>query len=298
MCLPAYRAEPYLAETIESVLAQSHQDWELVIVDNASPDATGEIARSYDDPRIRIHTNPKTLSLPDNWNRAVSFATGRYVKVLPADDILRPYCLELQAKQLDSNARLALVACRRDFLDEEGEIVLRARGLTGLIGDLPADEVVAQVMSSGINPIGEPAVLMFRRDDFLTAGHFDASHPFPMDLEMAIRLLRNGDFHGQEQPLAAFRVRGDSLSGSEALRAQAAEHRAVLRKIARDERWNITDGQLRRGLALTRIASVKRRLLFAAVSSRFRPLRRLPALVLKDTVLSEEPAPTPGTATL
>ncbi len=292
MCLPAYRAGPYLAQTIQSVLAQSHQDWELVVVDNASPDDTGDIARSFGDPRIVVHTNERTISLADNWNLAVSYARGRFVKVLPADDVLRPYCLELQAKQLEVNPNLALVACRRDFLDTEGNVVLQARGLMDLLGDIPAEQVVARVMASGINPIGEPAAMMFRRDDFLTVGNFDASFPFPMDLEMAIRLLRNGDFHGQEQSLAAFRVRPDSISGGAKVAEQAAEHRAVLRKVAADPRWRVSGLELRRGLLLTRVASIKRRLLFAAVTSPWKPVRRLPAYVLNDSVLDERSATT------
>lgn len=289
MCVPAYRAEPYVVQAIESVLSQSFQDWELVVVDNASPDRTGEIARSYDDRRIEVHTNPSTISLQDNWNLAVSKARGRFVKVLPADDLIRPECLELQVKQLEANPGLALVSCRRDFIDRDGNVVLRARGLADLLGDQPASRVIDRVMRSGINPIGEPAAMMFRRDHFGQAGRFDASLPFPMDLELAVRLLHYGDFHGQEQALAAFRVRGDSFTGRR-VGKQGAEHRAVLRRIAADDRWGIGRAQLARGLALTRVATIKRRLLFSAVSQRWKPLRRLPAFVLDDAVLAEAAA--------
>jgi glycosyltransferase involved in cell wall biosynthesis len=287
VCVPAYLAEPYLADAVESVLAQTLQDWELVIVDNASPDRTGAIAKAFDDPRVVVHTNRATLSLADNWNRAVELARGRYVKVLPADDILRPDCLEQQVKQFEANPGLALVACRRDFIDRDGDVVLRGRGMIGLLGDRSADDVVQRVMVSGINPIGEPAAMLFRRDDFLHAGTFDASLPFPMDLELAIRLLRNGDFHGQEASLAAFRVQPNSFTAA-GLGAQGAEHRAVLRRIAADSRWTIGRPHLIRGLALTRVAGLKRRLLFAAVSHPWRPLRRLPAYVLDDAILAEK----------
>ena len=295
VCLPAYRAEPFLGQAIESVLSQSHQDWELVIVDNASTDRTGEIAHSYEDARISVHTNANTISLPDNWNLAVEKARGRYVKVLPADDLIRPDCLELQAKVLDASSGLALVSCRRDFVDRDDNVVLRGRGLVGLLGDQPASRVVDRVMASGINPIGEPAAMMFRRDDFLAAGNFDASLPFPMDLELAIRLLRHGDFHGQESSLAAFRVRGDSFTGR-GIGAQGAEHRAVLRRIAADDRWSISTLRLYRGLALSRVAAMKRRLLFAAVSHNWEPMRRLPAYVLDDAILAEAAA-SDGTST-
>jgi glycosyltransferase involved in cell wall biosynthesis len=279
VCLPAFRAEPFLAAAIESVLAQTLGDWELVIVDNASPDRTGEIARSYDDPRIVVHNNATTISLQDNWNLAVNLASGRYVKVLPADDLIRPECLEKQVKEMESNPGLALVSCRRDFIDSSGCVVLRSRGLVGLLGERSPDEVVERIMSSGINPIGEPAAMLFRRQHFVAAGHFDASLPFPMDLELTVRLLQHGSFFGQPDPLAAFRVRGDSVTAS-GIGAQAAEHRILLRRVAADQRWPVGRAKLWRGLALTYVAAVKRRLLFRAVSHGWRPLRRLPALVL------------------
>jgi glycosyltransferase involved in cell wall biosynthesis len=282
VCVPAYQAEAFLAHAIESVLAQTLTDWELVVVDNASTDRTGEIASSYRDPRIAVHTNPTTVSLQDNWNRAVALASGRYVKVVPADDLLQPECLERQVKELESNPGLALVSCRRDFVDPDGAVVLRNRGLVGLLGERPSAEVVHRVMTCGINPIGEPATMLFRRDHFLAAGHFDASLPFPMDLELAIRLLQHGSVLGQEETLAAFRVRGDSFTAAD-IGAQSAEHRTLLRRIAADARWGISRAELWRGLTLTHVAGWKRRLLFRSVSHRWRPLRRLPALVLEGT---------------
>ncbi len=281
MCVPAYRVESYIGQAIDSVLSQTHPDWELVIVENASPDRTAEIAHSYADERIKVHHNPTTISLEDNWNLAVSKAQGRYVKLLPADDLIRPECLELQIKELEADPGLALVSCRRDFIDEHGAAVLHSRGLDGLVGRKSPAEVVQRVLRSGINPIGEPGSMLFRREDFLRAGKFDASLPFPMDLEMSIRLLHNGDFYGQDDALAAFRVRPDSFTGSR-VGAQGAEHRVVLRRLADDERWSISKGELYRGLARTRVASVKRRLLFSAVSHRWRAIRGLPAFVLAD----------------
>ena len=134
MCIPVYRAEPYLRATIESVLAQTYPDWELVIVDNASPDRSGEIARSYDDPRIVVHTNPETISLADNWNLAVTLSRGRLVKLLPADDEIRPECLELQLKAMDAHPGTSLVVCRRDLIDATGRVLAPRRGLRACWG--------------------------------------------------------------------------------------------------------------------------------------------------------------------
>lgn len=285
MCIPAYRAAGHLAAAIESVLAQTYPSWELVIVDNASDDDTGRIARAYAerDPRIRVHTNAATVGMPDNWNLAVGHARGRWVKLLPADDLLRPECLEHQVKDFEAHPGVALVACRRDFVDAAGGPVLAARGLHGLVGELPATEVVHRVVRSGLNPIGEPAAYLFRRDDFFAVGAFDPSLPYPLDLSLAVRLLQRGSFYGQDASLAAFRVRGDSYTAGD-IQAQGVEHRILLRRLANDPRWAIGRRTLWRGLTRTYVAGAKRSLLYRAASSRFGLLRRLPAVVVRPLV--------------
>jgi glycosyltransferase involved in cell wall biosynthesis len=71
VCIPVYNGERFLAETIRSVLDQTYRDFELVVLDNASTDATGRIARSFGDPRVRVETNPSTIVQPENWRAAV-----------------------------------------------------------------------------------------------------------------------------------------------------------------------------------------------------------------------------------
>ena len=104
---------------IDSPTRLPHLTWDAV-----SDDDTGRIARSYAerDPRIRVHTNPETVGMPDNWNLAVGHARGRWVKLLPADDLLQPECLDLQVKDFEAHPGVALVACRRDFVDSHGDL--------------------------------------------------------------------------------------------------------------------------------------------------------------------------------
>src|SRR5919107_197384 len=89
VCIPVYRGEQFLAETVRSVLDQTHRDFELVVLDNASPDTTGRIARSFDDSRVRVETNSTTVPQPENWRRAVRLCRTPPIKLLCADDLLR-----------------------------------------------------------------------------------------------------------------------------------------------------------------------------------------------------------------
>jgi len=94
--MTAYNREQFIAEAIESVLASTYQDWELIIVDDKSKDDTLAIAQSYaaNDGRIKVHTNQQNLGDYPNRNRAVSFATGKYLKFLDSDDRIYPGALQ------------------------------------------------------------------------------------------------------------------------------------------------------------------------------------------------------------
>ena len=278
VCIPAYRAEAFIAATIESVLAQTHHDWELIVLDNNSPDRTGEIARSYGDPRIRVARNDHTLGMADNWNAVAAMATAPYLKVLCADDLLHPDCLAEQVAVLDADPGVALVASRRDFIGETGEVVLRGRGLGGLLGRHDASLVVDRVVRSGINPIGWPAALLFRRSVFEAVGAFDARWLYPIDLDLSLRMLRHGHFHGIERSLASFRISPNSASAT--MRNEGEQHREMIRAVCDDPRWSIGRYSRARGLALTYLETAKKRLLFGAVNSRWRLVRRAPGLLL------------------
>lgn len=279
VCVPAYCAQDYIGATIESVLAQTYQDWELIVLDNNSPDRTGEIARSYDDPRIRVEANANTLSLADNWNAVAAMAVGDYLKILGADDILHPDCLTEQASVLDRHSDVALVSARRDFLGPDGEVVLKGRGLDGLIGKREASSVVEAVVRSGINPIGWPAAMLMRRDDFVEVGAFDNRFLYPIDLEMWFRILSRGSFYGIGRSLASFRI--SPTSASSTVGNQGSQHREVLRAVAKDRNWKLRPSSLRIGLAWSYVETIKKFLLFEAVNSRWPALRRLPSAFLR-----------------
>ncbi|MGH1491261.1 MAG: glycosyltransferase family 2 protein [Acidimicrobiales bacterium] len=278
ICVPAYMAESYLAATIDSVLAQTHQNWELHVLDNNSSDRTGDIARSYTDPRITVHRNPATLSLADNWNAAVALATAPYVKLLCADDLLHPDCLTEELAVLTADSDLALVAGRRHFIDAAGEVVLRDRGLVGLIGRRESRPAVQAVVKSGINPIGCPSAMMFRRDAFALAGGFEGRWEYTLDLELAFRLLEHGAFYGIERSLSSFRI--SPTSASSVMASFGAQHRTMLRRVAANPKWRVGFYPLTRGMFFSKVESVRKWMLFRAVNSRHRLVRRLPGMML------------------
>jgi len=94
--MTAYNREKYISEAIESVIASTYQNWELIIVDDKSKDKTVEIAKNYadKDSRIKLYINEINLGDYPNRNKAASYATGKYLKYIDADDMIYPYGLE------------------------------------------------------------------------------------------------------------------------------------------------------------------------------------------------------------
>lgn len=101
--MTAYNREKYISDAIESVLASEMGDFELIIVDDCSSDATVEIARDFvrRDTRVRLFVNEKNLNDYPNRNRAASYARGRYLKYLDSDDIMYPHCLGAMVRGME-----------------------------------------------------------------------------------------------------------------------------------------------------------------------------------------------------
>lgn len=101
--MTVYNREKYIAEAIESVLASSYQNWELIIVDDQSKDQSVEIARQYEvqDTRIKVYVNERNLGDYPNRNKAASLAHGKYIKYLDSDDIIYPHGLGVMVNTME-----------------------------------------------------------------------------------------------------------------------------------------------------------------------------------------------------
>lgn len=262
VCIPVRDGGRFIAETVRSVLDQTYRDFELVILDNASTDDTAAVARSFTDPRIRLERTTSPLSLPDNWNRAVQLSRAPLVKLLCADDLLHPRCLELQAGPMEADPGLAVVAARRHMIDGYSRVIVPRRGLSGLVGVRTGVEVARRVVRLGTNPIGEGCNVLFRREDFTAAGGFRAQRQHIMDLDMWMRLLQYGEFLGLPETLAAFRIRPGSTSGESGGRIDA-EQRTLARELGESSLFQVRGIDAAVGRVFGPVGRVRRRALFA-----------------------------------
>ena len=127
--MPLYNAERFLPQTLNSILGQSFRDFELVISDNASTDATSTICQEYAarDDRIRYVRAPRNLGAARNFNRVFDLSVGKYFKWAAADDVCHPEFLNRCVRVLDSDPEVVIAYPRTEVIDEFGKMVAMDR---------------------------------------------------------------------------------------------------------------------------------------------------------------------------
>jgi glycosyltransferase involved in cell wall biosynthesis len=123
--VPVFNGENYLAEALDSILAQTFSDFELVISDNASTDGTREICRAYaaKDPRIHYYRNEKNVGAARNYNRVFELSSGEYFKWAAHDDLCGPELLERCVEVLDRESDVIMCYAKTILVDEHGQII-------------------------------------------------------------------------------------------------------------------------------------------------------------------------------
>ncbi|WP_194818326.1 glycosyltransferase family A protein [Nocardia sp. XZ_19_385] len=201
--VPAYNAGRTLATTLRTVLDQD-VDFELLVLDNASTDETGELAHSFADPRIRVLRNETVLPIGDNWNTAIQASTGELVKVVCADDVLRPGALAAQLEVM-ADTSIAISSSRFEVIDEAGELLETDLGLPGLLGRQSPRALARAIVRRGPADFGPTAAGMFYRSHFDKVGGLRGDLVFPMDVDLFARVASFGVFFGMTEILAAWR---------------------------------------------------------------------------------------------
>lgn len=215
---PVYNNADFLPECIESVLAQTYQNWDYTIVNNCSTDSSAEIARRYaaKDPRIRVHDNDQFLRAVPNHNNALRKISdnSKYCKIVFADDWIFPRCIEEMVAVAEEHPSVGLVG---------------AYGLWEVLGDGPPEHIVMwtglrypsrvvagrdicrRTFLEGLSVFGTSTSHLYRsdlvrnRDPFYNEGNFYA------DREVCIALLKSCDFGFVHQLLTFTRGRPGSL---------------------------------------------------------------------------------------
>jgi glycosyltransferase involved in cell wall biosynthesis len=189
---PTYNSEVFLAECIESVLAQTHENWEYLIVDDASTDRTVELALSYaaQDPRIGVHRHANRLGVPANWNRTLRYLSpdSVYCKFVHADDSLYPQCIQRMVECAEANPSAGIISAYRldgtrvnlDGLDPERTF-------------FPGEEILRSTLMGGFYVFGSPTSLLLRSENVRAHMPLYDESTLHADTEACFDLLRDSD---------------------------------------------------------------------------------------------------------
>jgi glycosyltransferase involved in cell wall biosynthesis len=211
--VPSFNNASFIEATMDSILAQSFEDFELVVADHSSVDGTWELLQHYrTDPRVRLLRTEAGGGAPRNWERVTAAAGGQLLKLVCGDDIIYPDCLRMQVEAMDANPEVVLVAAQRDLIDARGAILMSRRGLAGLTGRVAGRVAARRTVVVGANIFGEPACVLIRRKTLQDAGGWDGRHPYVIDEATYVNVLLRGDFFGIDRSLAAFRLSSSQWS--------------------------------------------------------------------------------------
>jgi len=206
---PVYNGEQFLRECIESVRAQSYQNWEFCIVNNCSTDRTLEIAQAYaaKDSRVRVHSNSQFLSIIENHNNALRqiSSESKYCKVLFADDWLFPQCIEEMVRVAEAHPSVGIVGA----YGLDGTRVLWD-GLPYPSTFVSGPELCRKTLLSGLYVFGTPGSLLMRSDLVRSRKAFYDGSNLHADHAVCYDLLRESDFGFVHQVLTYARKRPES----------------------------------------------------------------------------------------
>lgn len=204
--LPVYNGEKYLRLSIDSVLSQTFQDFELIIWNDCSTDSSASIIAEYKDSRIRCFQNNPNRGLFPTLNQAIKEARGQWIRLWAQDDIMKPSCLEVEADFVRQHAEVGMYTCTGDIIDESGEVISYNR-------DTPYDPtpaVISPALAAVImiyhGPLGGNICFFgMKKAVFEEIGYFREDMVCSGDFEMLARLSREHHVGFIREPIVYLR---------------------------------------------------------------------------------------------
>ncbi len=202
--MSVYNGEKYLREAIESILNQTYKNFEFIIIDDYSSDASVSIISLYNDPRIVLIQNKENLGLTKSLNIALGQAKGEFIARMDADDIALPDRLKIQLDYLEQNKDIVLIGSGTIIIDENGKEIGIKKSIT--------DSRLLHFHMVFKNQIFHPTVL-FRRKEIVGILGYDESFKFAQDYDLWSRLIDKGyNLANVGMPLLKYRLHNSSIT--------------------------------------------------------------------------------------
>ena len=228
ICIPTYNGASYIEEAMNSAIAQTYTNLEIVVSDDASTDATLDLIEGYrKKTKVAItilRHQPNGISA--NWNHSIKHAKGKYIKFLFQDDVLEPSCIKKMVDAFTVDENIGLVCSKRHIITTVDNSFTKnwIASFKNLQCNLPVDENDFDVMDGKdilkapyfkkkpINIIGEPVAVMFKKSAIPVVGFFDEAMFQLVDYEYWLRFFKYYKIGFLKEPLAGFRLHLNQMS--------------------------------------------------------------------------------------
>lgn len=190
ICIPSFNNEKSISYTIDSILNQTYENIEIILIDNCSTDNTFNVMQKYLDKNIKIYKNDENIGVVGNWNKCIEYATGKYVCIFHADDIYSPHIIEIQVKAFDENHDTAAIFTTSYIMDDKqaiiGEINLPDKNVKQIKYNF--DRLFNDILSRG-NYLVCPSA-MVKKEVYENIGIFTDEYGSCLDTDMWFRILK------------------------------------------------------------------------------------------------------------
>lgn len=198
--LPVYNCELYIRTAVESILNQTYTDFEFLIIDDASTDATVSIIKKLEDSRIQLIEKPVNSGYTNSLNYGLQIATGKYIARMDADDISHPERFAKQIAYLEAHPEVVVCGTAYKIIGNDKSIAI------------PENHEAIKIGLLWGNCISHPSVMIRKKilDEYSI--QYDASREPAEDYTMWVRLLSLGELHNLQEVLLEYRLYGNQVS--------------------------------------------------------------------------------------
>jgi len=214
--IPTYNRAKFLSLALASVLNQTFQDFEIIIVDDNSQDNTQEFVTDFDDKRIKYIRHETNKGVAASRNTGVISSDGEYIAFLDDDDEWLPHKLEVQVDLLEKSSSIIGAVYSGAFKVESSNGNVLAQHTPKKRGDVFNEMIVG-------NCAGPTSTLLLRRECFEKVGLFDVNIGFGEDYDMWLRISQGYHFDYIEEPLVRYSIQNNGLSNNYEIRLKGAE---------------------------------------------------------------------------
>lgn len=200
--MPAFNAERYIAKAIESIIHQSYEDWELIIINDGSEDKTHLICTTFHDPRIRYIQHGENKKLIFTLNEGINLSQGKYIARMDADDIAHPDRLKKQVDFLEKHSDFILVGSNAGVIDDSDQCIGKLHQ--------PSDPQIISISLLFTTPFIHPTVMI--RKSVLENNKYSLDFLHSEDQELWLRLNSLGKMKNLTDELLCYRIHNSNIS--------------------------------------------------------------------------------------